>query len=495
MNRAIFLPLLLLALADCSVSLRSDNMCPQEVAAPCHQLTGNTPVGCYDITYTEPNMTVLGAGRGNPERGFYTYTETSTSNWNPLNVADLQSFVQQGYTLIFRYVILDTFVNSNISDDILLKIGEDFDTLREAGMKVLLRLCYSISESIKSDAKLNQLLSHLNQLTPILDEHAGVIAVVQAGFIGVWGEWYYTENYGDEGVISQANWMDRGTVLSQLMNAIPASRHIQLRTPKYKKVLLNRTSPITKNEAYYDTMVARLGIHNDCFLASDTDYGTYENIAVDYPFLQEETKYLPMGGETCNYNPPRSDCPTALKELRELHFTYLNNGYHEGVLNSWKTQSCYNEVQFSYGKLLCIPHALSLRLLPVAHPQRTDAVPCQLLHPQAAVVSLKVSFHIRESTAPDADKTLEDFPRIKSLNYRPRRTARGLLELRNTPNFTGRSPAPGSIRHHLRSCVPAHPKFFESGRPRLRNVTAGSRIQPQMSLLGYDCRAVSALPS
>ncbi|KAG7173013.1 hypothetical protein Hamer_G008531 [Homarus americanus] len=325
MNRAIFLPLLLLALADCSVSLGNDNVCPRKVAAPCHQLTGNTPVGCYDITYTEPNMTVLGAGRGNPERGFYTYTETSTSNWNTLNVEDLQSFVQQGYTLIFRYVILDTFVNSNISDDILLKIGEDFDTLREAGMKVVLRLCYSISESIKSDAKLNQLLSHLNQLTPILDEHAGVIAVVQAGFIGVWGEWYYTENYGDEGVISQANWMDRGTVLSQLMNAIPASRHIQLRTPKYKKV-------------------ARLGIHNDCFLASDTDYGTYENIAVDYPFLQEETKYLPMGGETCNYNPPRSDCPTALKELRELHFTYLNNGYHEGVLNSWKTQSCYNEL-------------------------------------------------------------------------------------------------------------------------------------------------------
>ncbi|XP_042214237.1 uncharacterized protein LOC121860926 [Homarus americanus] len=349
MNRAIFLPLLLLALADCSVSLGNDNVCPRKVAAPCHQLTGNTPVGCYDITYTEPNMTVLGAGRGNPERGFYTYTETSTSNWNTLNVEDLQSFVQQGYTLIFRYVILDTFVNSNISDDILLKIGEDFDTLREAGMKVVLRLCYSISESIKSDAKLNQLLSHLNQLTPILDEHAGVIAVVQAGFIGVWGEWYYTENYGDEGVISQANWMDRGTVLSQLMNAIPASRHIQLRTPKYKKVLLNRTSPITKNEAYHDTMVARLGIHNDCFLASDTDYGTYENIAVDYPFLQEETKYLPMGGETCNYNPPRSDCPTALKELRELHFTYLNNGYHEGVLNSWKTQSCYNEVWSSLG--------------------------------------------------------------------------------------------------------------------------------------------------
>ena len=37
---------------------------------------------------------------------------------------------------------------------------------------------------------------------------------------------------------------------------------------------------------------------------------------------------------------------------------------------------------------------------------------------------------------------------------------RGLLELRNTPNFTGRSPAQVLYGHHLRSCVPAHPKSF-----------------------------------
>ncbi|KAG0722709.1 hypothetical protein GWK47_043999 [Chionoecetes opilio] len=37
---------------------------------------------------------------------------------------------------------------------------------------------------------------------------------------------------------------------------------------------------------------------------------------------------------------------------------------------------------------------------------------------------------------------------------------RGLLELRNTPNLTGRSPAQILYGHPLRSCVPAHPQSY-----------------------------------
>ena len=36
----------------------------------------------------------------------------------------------------------------------------------------------------------------------------------------------------------------------------------------------------------------------------------------------------------------------------------------------------------------------------------------------------------------------------------------GLLELRNTPNATGRSPAQILYGHPLRTCVPAHPQSF-----------------------------------
>ena len=41
------------------------------------------------------------------------------------------------------------------------------------------------------------------------------------------------------------------------------------------------------------------GHHNDCFLASSTDFGTYDDKSVEYPYLKDDTKYTVMGGETC----------------------------------------------------------------------------------------------------------------------------------------------------------------------------------------------------
>ncbi|KAG0725797.1 hypothetical protein GWK47_004545 [Chionoecetes opilio] len=65
-------------------------------------------------------------------------------------------------------------------------------------------------------------------------------------------------------------------------------------------------------------------------------------------------------------------------------------------------------------------------------------------HAEAAVKSVK---HLILKTAPSGNIDREDFDR-------------GLLELRNTPNFTGRSPAMTLDGHPLRSCVPAHPESF-----------------------------------
>ena len=41
------------------------------------------------------------------------------------------------------------------------------------------------------------------------------------------------------------------------------------------------------------------GHHNDCFLASSDDFGTYDDKSVEYPYMQDDTKYAVMGGETC----------------------------------------------------------------------------------------------------------------------------------------------------------------------------------------------------
>ncbi|XP_064101838.1 uncharacterized protein LOC135212399 [Macrobrachium nipponense] len=319
-----------------------------------------------------------GSGRRNPERGFYIHTETKASSWSPVVQEPLNQWVDQGITLIYRVYVLDTFVNTNISDDILQKIRQDFVDIRRAGLKVCAYSFASLNASIIEDAAPMQLKKHIEQLAPILQEHVGVIALMQAGFVGVWGEWYYTANYGNEGNVSPADYENRRQVVFSLLDALPKSRQIELRTPNYKRKILERLSPVTSAEAYTDArlkvsclilpsplssitsipstsvllllpQVARIGHHNDCFLASDTDFGTYIDKAEEYPYLMNETMYVSQGGESCNLNSPRSDCVTALKELQELHFTYLNSRYHPDVLQSWRTQGCYDTIDHSLG--------------------------------------------------------------------------------------------------------------------------------------------------
>ncbi|XP_064116656.1 uncharacterized protein K02A2.6-like [Macrobrachium nipponense] len=65
-------------------------------------------------------------------------------------------------------------------------------------------------------------------------------------------------------------------------------------------------------------------------------------------------------------------------------------------------------------------------------------------HAEAAVKAVK---HLIIKTAPSGNIDCEAFDR-------------GLLELRNTPNPAGRSPAQILYGHPLRTCVPAHPRSF-----------------------------------
>lgn len=60
---------------------------------------------------------------------------------------------------------------------------------------------------------------------------------MHAGFIGVWGEWYYTAHYGNEGVLSEEDWARRRQVVSELLQALPVSRWALNITFLYKEML------------------------------------------------------------------------------------------------------------------------------------------------------------------------------------------------------------------------------------------------------------------
>lgn len=281
------------------------------------------------VLYSVDSTTIF----ANPERGFYHHEETDGTS--PLSQSQLTSYrTSESVSLILRLFYLDSFRNGSISSSYLSSMTTDFARLRAAGLKAVVRFAYTASmDKPYGDATKTRVLAHIAQLAPILQANADVIATVQAGLVGAWGEWYYTDNFGDEGNISTAQLNDRKAVVDALLAALPARRTVQLRTPAFKKSFYGSSS-LTASEAFSATSRARVGHHNDCFLASENDEGTYDNVTADKAYLAAENQYVPQGGETCATS-SYTKWSNASADLEKLHYSFLNRDYLSSVYTNW----------------------------------------------------------------------------------------------------------------------------------------------------------------
>ena len=311
-------------------------------------ITVNAPVSstpsASNVTYTASSTAIA-----NPERGFYKHTETHSTGYYPLSQTTLTGYrTNSNITLILRVFYLENFINGPISSTYLQNMQTDFARIRAAGLKCIVRFAYADTDDtgVPHDATKTVILSHINQLTPILQANSDVIAVMQAGFIGSWGEWYYTDHFGKPP--TAADYANRKNVVDAILAAVP-NRFVQIRTPALKMNTYQSTTPLSLTQAYTGAALARLGHHNDCFLASSSDYGTYSNVATEYPYLEQETKFTPMGGETCAVNAPRSECSSAVTEMAKFHWSYMNLDYHETVISEFQTDGCFTEMQNRMG--------------------------------------------------------------------------------------------------------------------------------------------------
>lgn len=283
--------------------------------------------GMNTVQYTIDSATIF----ANPERGFYHHQETHSSGYDLLSQSQLASYrTEEGISLILRLFYLDGFRTSSISASYLDNMKTDFSRLRAAGLKAVVRFAYSDDSS---DASADRVLSHIAQLKPILVANADVIATVQVGLVGAWGEWYYTDHFGDEGNISSAQWNSRKALVDALLAALPVTRSVQLRTPAFKQRFYG-SSALSATEAFTSTARARVGHHNDCFLASADDMGTYGSVSADKAYLGVENLYVPQGGETCATS-AYSDWAHASADMQNLRYSYLNRDYLGAVYNSW----------------------------------------------------------------------------------------------------------------------------------------------------------------
>jgi len=128
----------------------------------------------------------------NPERGF-VHNYIVYSEGTGLNSNTLSALRNNNVTMIVRIIYLEKFRDKPLSNAQLTLITQDMATLRNAGMKAVLRFAYT-DDMNKPDAPLAIIEQHLDQLKPIFTDNKDVIAFVHAGFIGAWCEWPSSSN-------------------------------------------------------------------------------------------------------------------------------------------------------------------------------------------------------------------------------------------------------------------------------------------------------------
>lgn len=296
----------------------------------------------------------------NPERGLYSQKSYHSVGDGTMNTSTVKAARTAGRTLFLTLFYLTDYIDCDIEQAYLDNMQTTFDALRAGGAKAIVRFGYTNSESQKPwDATQEQVARHIEQVSPILMRNADVILTVQAGFIGVWGEWYYTTNFHYP-ISTAEQYADRRKVVDGLLAALPTDRQVELRTPAFKMKMYNvgLADTLTVATAHNGSDLARLAGHNDCFLASSSDTGTFDNSRGkgDWQFWDAETRYTIMGGETCGTS-QYSGCKNSIQRMEEQHWTYLNIGYHQGVISGWQTNGCYEEIENRLGYRLALTNA------------------------------------------------------------------------------------------------------------------------------------------
>ncbi len=300
----------------------------------------------------------------NPERGLYLHPGNCNSDtlWSADTLKAKLDEKQMRLVLCIFYID-----KNNTSPTVPLQISQqDINTLTHnlnavkiAKAKAILRFAYFSCDEEKlrinpsdcdakrpNDPPVATILAHIQDLHKVLKDHTSTVAVMEAGFIGKWGEW-------NSSSIPDSDLAGRSEIVRRLQTIFP-SHMVQVRTPVIKKNLTN-------------VAINRVGYHVDCFLSTPKDGGTFVDQSVDpanrtveqqRADMANETLRVAMGGEVCIFAdrefPQRALCPNAAQEFGILHFSYLNGTGPKNVIDGWEGGGCMQTIRKQLGYRLAL---------------------------------------------------------------------------------------------------------------------------------------------
>jgi hypothetical protein len=250
----------------------------------------------------------------NPERGMYS-DELDTPNFGdealPLDQRNYHTIVPEWLWLApccDKDLVWDP-TNPDDTSQVLKDYAGKLESARLNGHKILFRPRYDqrdpeaqegdppegpsdctfdggSAKVFHADSRERQ-FNHIDAVAAMLGDYKDVIAFIQAGYLGNWGEWNTEED--DAGVYDRENapllWnrTDRSDILDHVLLAYAEegiAQDVELRRPVFAKEVVMRWE---QHPEKYHNASANVGLHNDCFMSStvltNSDSGTYSHFS------------------------------------------------------------------------------------------------------------------------------------------------------------------------------------------------------------------------
>lgn len=208
-----------------------------------------------------------------------------------------------GLTMAQTYCYITEFSECRISDAKIALLEKSLARIRKRGLKTMLRFAYENGRESLVGPTLDRILGHLDQLAPVIQANSDVICVMQAGFVGAWGEWHSSKHQIEKDRANLARLMEK------ILDVLPKDRMTQVRSPRYKRWVIGHEEvegmPIVDaTTAHSGSPLARIGFHNDGFLAGDTCGGTFRDPPFfsnpgnpEFDYTTRESPYVAADGE------------------------------------------------------------------------------------------------------------------------------------------------------------------------------------------------------
>ena len=281
----------------------------------------------------------------NPDRGFRheVYVNASNGRWYPNSTTGKSAIehTQTALNMYFAdspqlaqvYVYLIDYADKDLDQKALNNIQSYIDFLKSKKIRMLFRVCYEWDERLSgSDMKgptTAQILRHLEQLKPLIAKNKDNIFVVQAGIIGLWGEWHHSAKVPPS---------DYKKVLEAIIDTMPQELFVQVRMVDYKN-LLDKNDPRRKRVGYHDDYLVGFPHAWNTGLVPGTDQ--YDQQTAESPLLMTDGE-MPWGSDTAVVKQVDSMLMAQRLSLHCFSSLSLAHNYMEGgsfSMVQWKSDS------------------------------------------------------------------------------------------------------------------------------------------------------------